>query len=355
MKQINLLAGALALGMMGGVGRAEDAPGEVSILKDVAAQATGHFHEAFRYGSAGEKWGDALTRWTPSGRSFVGTGRSGEALTYKTEGLEEHQAVLVRVKLFIIYHWDGNWTVYGPDLFRVQLDQDRELLRTTFSNYGIVGQSYPDDWPWGENAARAGAAEMGTLGWQYPGGWGEPLDAVYDVWLGAVRRGGKLELEFRGDFHDARDPQNLRGEQWGIEKLEIHTFERAVELPDAVWETLAKNLLSEDAGKVAEARAVLPLGKPEQVLRALDAAATRHALDRQSLLEAGRRAAAETAEEVLADALMQAADALRRRNAKPGEPSRACRASRLYQVLSLMHGDAQWRQQLWQEMNRAGR
>lgn len=195
---------AMMLVLSATVGLADEPAERIDWLKEVAGKATGCHHESFRHGAAGNGWGEALTRWTPSGRSYIGSDRSGEALTFRKELPEPHQAVLIRLKLFVIYHWDGNWTVYGPDLFRVQMDGGSELLRTTFSNYGVVGQSYPDDWPWGGNPARAGAAETGTLGWKFPGGWGEPLDAVYDIWLGADRRGGRRANSGRSHGRGAR-------------------------------------------------------------------------------------------------------------------------------------------------------
>lgn len=322
------------------------------LLTRVSAQSTEQIRETFRYGSAGSHWGDALTRWTPSGRSYVGSEKSGETLKFEKDGLAQHQAVLVRAKCFIIYHWDGNWTVYGPDLFRVQLDQHRELLRTSFSNYDAVGQSYPDAWPWGVHRARTGAAETGTLGWKFPGGWGQPLDAVYDMWFGAAHDGSTLSLEFRGDFHDAGDPQYLRGEQWGIESLEVYTFASAVELPDITWETLANHLLSEDPVKFADARALLPLGEKERVVGALDAAATRHGLDRERLGNKNRDDQNDTA--ILANVLERAVDELRRRddNLQPTVPPKAARAARIYQALTLMNADRPWQLLLWNEMNR---
>lgn len=324
-------------------------------MKQVEVQAMGRVQESFRFGSGGKNWGEALTRWTPNGRAYLGTGTSGETLTFTTDELEVHRALLIRMKLFVIYHWDGNWTVYGPDLFRVQLNRRKELLRTSFSNYGLVHQSYPDNWPWGEHKARSGAKEMGTLAWQYPGGWGEPLDAVYDLSLGVAHLGKDITLEMRGDFHDVHDPSHLRGEQWGIESLEILAFEEDVKLPEGTWSALAKDLLSSDVSKVATARALLPLGGGDTILPALAAAAAPHGLDRESLEKAAAQAEAEKGAEMVAEAFEEVAENLRRKDAdpaNPAEPSKATRASRLYHVLRLSAKGPAWSELLWNEMNR---
>lgn len=348
------IAHAVLLALAGAPCLARDVDEATDWLRMVADKADTRHHESFSCGAAGNRWGGAITRWTPSGRPYVGSERSGETLTFRTDVPGSTEAILVRLKLFIIYHWDGNWSVYGPDVFRVQLDGHRELLRASFSNYRVVGQSYPDAWPWGENPARAGAAETGTLGWKFPGGWGEPLDAVYDVWLGAVRRGsGPMEIEFRGDFHDARDPHHLRGEQWGIESLEIHTFARSVDLPDDTWEILARQLFSHDPGQVATARALLPLAPLDRITRALDTAAAAYGLDRATLGKA-----APQQHDAIADALENAAHSLRDRHIAPDAPpvpSVASRAERLHQTLVLMETQHDWRRALWNEMHRQHR
>jgi hypothetical protein len=181
----------------------------------------------------------------PAGqRSLLGRFHSGDTAQLTLKNLPPHRALLIRLDIVILCHWDGVWKTYGPDEWRASLRNGPTLLSTTFSNYQGAQQHFPDEvgsatHPYQSGSITAGnyefVKEMGDLG----KGW-EKLDCTYHLWLAVEHKDPSATLQFSGKFHDAPDGNQLVGESWAIASSQVWAIAPTVHpQPEALASALA--------------------------------------------------------------------------------------------------------------------
>ena len=171
-------------------------------------------------------------------------GFSNDVVKLSLAGLGAHNKVTVSFDIYVINSWDGNgplgnFPCCGPDMFGVSLANvtpgSASGLLTTFSNLNAgehpdappegALQSYPNAFPnLPGSAPFSGAAEVGTLGYDFFGGGVGDDDSVYRISLTFDHSVSSLELSFF-----ALGLQDLTDESWGLDNVTVSTA--AVPLP----------------------------------------------------------------------------------------------------------------------------
>lgn len=168
--------------------------------------------------------------YTPKGnRPFLGELAQQKAIL-TLNNLPLHSQVTVTFDLFIILTWDGNAgpaagsnSIYGPDIWQLQVANGPTLLNTTFSNwYGNVLpslnlQAFPDSYPGGVHPAQTGATEANTLGYVFstPDVSAPDLSSVYHLSYTFNHSASSLELDFNGMENEPS------GEYWGLTNVVV--------------------------------------------------------------------------------------------------------------------------------------
>jgi hypothetical protein len=148
-----------------------------------------------------------MTDVTPKGeRRFLGQFLN-DTITLSLSNLPSHSFVSVSFDLFIIRSWDGNFYLYGPDIWMFGTSQG-ELLKTTFSNEGPA-QAYPGTYPTDSYSCWTGASEVRTLGY-------DVVDSVYHITVPFSHEGSSLSLYFA-----AQGLYSLPDESWGIDNVRV--------------------------------------------------------------------------------------------------------------------------------------
>ena len=164
-------------------------------------------------------------------------GFSNDNVKLSLAGLGVHNKVTVSFDVYVINSWDGNGPLgnfcCGPDLFGVSLANvtpgSASGLLTTFSNLNAndrsdipaigVLQSYPNAFPnLPGSLPFTGAAEVGTLGYDFFGGGAGDDDSVYHISLTFDHTLSSLELSFFG-----LGLQDLDDESWGLDNVTVST------------------------------------------------------------------------------------------------------------------------------------
>lgn len=181
-------------------------------------------------GSVGPEWtatgGVPLITTAPWGQRFVGIesayGFRWDTANLSLNGLPEHRAVTVSFDLYIIRSWDGDDTVYGPDLWRVQEHGGRMLLDTSFSN-AATNQSFPGAYPAVPNyPAGTGAVAHNSLGYNWGWYYG---DSTYALTFTFAHHGGTLVVDFTGTMYtEAGNNWGIMDESWGLDNVVVATL-----------------------------------------------------------------------------------------------------------------------------------
>lgn len=188
---------------------------------------------------------DKITTAPGDGSKFHGPFQA-QPLSLTLGRLTEHAWMKVRFKLVIIGSWDGSSSVWGPDLWSLQVRGGERLIFSTFGNMGDFSnnnvQSFPDEYPWGRQQAGVGASGKNTLGFPKDGGVStrESLnDTVYPIEVVFPHSGDSLILDFNGIFDDYA-PDN---QSWGVGDVEIIAMNAPPVVADGeipgLWEQLA--------------------------------------------------------------------------------------------------------------------
>ena len=195
-------------------------------------------------------WTDPRPGLTPKGNLQLHGPYLAEPVTAKLSGLPAHKWIRLRFKLIVLGSWDGSSTVWGPDLWSLQVRGAQRLYCATFSNMGSYNgndpQSFPDDYPWLKNRAWTGADSHDTLGYPRTTGFStEPdlTDAVYPVETLFPHEAADLTLDFMGNYGDPKRSQ----QSWAIADF---SYELLGDLPPIPPETLTRlweELGSDDA------------------------------------------------------------------------------------------------------------
>ena len=164
-------------------------------------------------------------------------GFSNDSVKLSLTGLGAHNKVTVSFDVYVINSWDGNGPqgnfCCGPDVFGVSLVNvtpgSASGLLTTFSNLDAndrsdipaegVLQSYPNPFPnLPGSAPFTGAAEVGTLGYDFFGVGAGDDDSVYHISLTFDHSVSSLDLSFFG-----LGLQDLDDESWGLDNVTVST------------------------------------------------------------------------------------------------------------------------------------
>ena len=159
--------------------------------------------------------------------------------------LPPHQHLRFSFDLLIIRSWDGNVTevpqtlstdqarlinprnieAIGPDIWYMAVDST-ELVRTTFSNWGVdnygfdFDQAYPGSFPGDSALSRTGADEVGSLGYTF--GEVQDLDSIYEMSHAVDHAGSELTIDLA-----AEGLQPLDDESWGLADVKLTLFATA--------------------------------------------------------------------------------------------------------------------------------
>lgn len=214
---------ALVVLFLGGAGQAR---AEVVYMNDFERPLGTTFPE---WTSTGRP---AAVARTPTGnRGFLGEFDNGTA-RLTLGGLPAHTEVTVSFDLFIIFSWDGNSMVFGPDIWELGVGGGPTLLRTTFSNttdfIDLHDQAFPGAFPGGSNPRGTGAAEINTLGYPIvtgnPGTFG---DSVYRLSFTFPHSADSLVLNFT-----ASNLQGVGDESWGLDNVVVSVAGTASGVPE---------------------------------------------------------------------------------------------------------------------------
>ncbi|MDB6035148.1 MAG: metallophosphoesterase, partial [Verrucomicrobiales bacterium] len=179
------------------------------------------------------EWSQTNISLTPvGGRRFLGD-FSNEVVRFSLANLPMHTSARVTFDLFILRSWDGNGdSCCGQDVWSLREEGGQTLLQTTFSNTSDSAnrQAYPGSFTQSSVPAQTGAAEINTLGFQYPSTGGAVRDAVYPISIPFKHFGDSLALLF-----SAARLQGLTNESWGLDNVSIRLGNENVPVPSNVF------------------------------------------------------------------------------------------------------------------------
>lgn len=167
-------------------------------------------------------WSKTSTDVTPTGaRHFLGQFNN-ETISLTLSNLTHRGNIGLAFDLFVIRTWDGNGGPYpGPDIWSCAVLGAGTLIDTTFSNFRYSPwQAYPGTYPKGHYPKKAGATEVGTLGydfWHY-GEHMVNIDSVYHMDFTIRTSTPSLQFAFK-----ASGLQSLPDESWGLDNVRVHT------------------------------------------------------------------------------------------------------------------------------------
>jgi hypothetical protein len=139
--------------------------------------------------------------------------RVDETVTLTLRALKPHTFMTVEFDLYILRSWDGNNRTYGPDRWRLSIQDGPALLDTTFSNNPKVGadlsqQNFPVD----NSAQQSGAASVNTLGYAFYG------DSIYHLSFNFPHTGSTLVLHFSSSLFEGKGTDD---ESWGLDNVRV--------------------------------------------------------------------------------------------------------------------------------------
>jgi len=207
----------------------------------------------------GEEWSNRKTSRTPKGdEGFLGEFGKEEVRLRLTD-LPEHTMLRVSFDLFILRSWDGNHRAWGPDTWRVGLGGGPTLLETSFGYDAVQGtQSYPDEYPAGQNPMETGAARTDAMGFAF-GSQNVPGDAVYKMEFTLPHRRGRVEIAFAATGNLLK----IEDESWGLDNVRVAVLEAPAPLTDKELQRLWTALASDDAVEANAAKwALVAAGEP---------------------------------------------------------------------------------------------
>ncbi len=165
-------------------------------------------------GNIGPEWSVRNPAQAPLGRRFLGEfGKGNVWVSLRLENLPVHSSVILNFDLYIIRSWDGNDTSHGPDIWKLEILNERTLLRTTFANESLR-QAYPNLFgavP--DHDPREGADEINSLVFIRNG---VIVDAVYNLSFTLPHSDQSIEFVFSGP-----EVEEILDESWGLDNVEV--------------------------------------------------------------------------------------------------------------------------------------
>lgn len=194
----------------------------------------GPFYNNDFTGAIGPEWSSTKVDTTPGTSKRPATkflGQFGkETVSLSLNALPTHTSVTIEFDLFMIRSMDGNSTTvdvfgvpFGPDIWDLSVAGGPNLVHTTFSNTAPASngnqfpndkfQSYPDAYPGGIHEYQTGAAEAGTLGYQFNG---FPEDSVYHLKYTFPHTAATIQFNFT-----SQQTQDTSDESWGLKNVKV--------------------------------------------------------------------------------------------------------------------------------------
>jgi len=141
-----------------------------------------------------------------------------QKVRFRLDNIPPHDSITITFDFITIRSWDGNSSLYGPDLLEFKVD-DTLAFRSSFSNT-TYRQSFPNAYP-ASHPARSGAVAFNSLGyiWRSPGLFVGPMDATYRI-TRTVRHTAPVANFHFNVFLD--DPgQDITNESWAIDNVAV--------------------------------------------------------------------------------------------------------------------------------------
>lgn len=141
-----------------------------------------------------------------------------QRVTLRLAELPPHDSITITFDFITIRSWDGNSSLYGPDLLEFKVD-DTLLFRSSFSNTSYR-QSFPSGYP-ASNPARAGAIAFNSLGyiWRAPGLFAGPMDATYRITRTLPHTAPTVRFRFCVFLDDPG--QDITNESWALDNVSV--------------------------------------------------------------------------------------------------------------------------------------
>lgn len=162
-----------------------------------------------------DSWSSSSILTTPiGGRKFLGE-FGAQPVTLTLQDLPDHTHLTISFDLFILKTWDGNrGGAHGIDRWQLSVTDGPTLLYTSFGNWQVLSQSYPDNYPDGDYPGCTGASEINTLGYIYGG---DPFDCVYNMSYEIEHVDNGIQINFTG-----MQNQSASDESWGLDNVGIY-------------------------------------------------------------------------------------------------------------------------------------
>jgi len=203
---------------------------------------------------------------SPKGdRSYLGPMPCGEQrLTLKN--LPKHTHIRISFDLILVGSWDGNSTLWGPDTWKLSLDQRVPVIFSDFSNVEGAGrQSFPDNvgGSYKANPAWYGAAEKNTLGykWESSPGHFRGADAVYHFNIILPHRAAQAVLKFNSNCIDNNKGKmsfdSYQSQWYGLDSVKVFTLNQGRELGEKKIQAAFDDLVCDNVVRRYQARMAL--------------------------------------------------------------------------------------------------
>lgn len=166
-----------------------------------------------------------------SKRVFLGQ-FGAETVVLTLNDLPSHASVEVAFDLFTIRSWDGNNPETGPDQFQVYFDDEPSpVFSASFTNSApspTARQSYPYQYGERDCPGTTGAAETGTLGFDFRE---TPRNSVYRISTTSAHEASSLRIHFTG--FGLSSP--IEDESWGLDNVSVTVSSQLEPNPEPEW------------------------------------------------------------------------------------------------------------------------
>jgi hypothetical protein len=144
--------------------------------------------------------------------------RVDQTITLTLTNLTPHRELKVSFTLLILKSWDGNSPAYGPDQWRLRVDNGSYLLDTTFSNNPKVQtEGSLQDYPTRSSQPRTGAIATNVLG--YGSFFG---DSSYRMEFAVNHSAASAKIHFGSSLFEGKGTGD---ESWGLADVVVETAE----------------------------------------------------------------------------------------------------------------------------------
>jgi hypothetical protein len=136
-----------------------------------------------------------------------------ETVTLTLRSLKPHTFVTLEFDLYVLKSWDGNNPTYGPDRWRLRVQDGPTLLDTTFSNNPKTGADLSQqNYPAANSPHESGAASVNTLGYTFYG------DSTYHLSFSFPHASDTLIVNFSSSLCEGKGTSD---ESWGLDNVSV--------------------------------------------------------------------------------------------------------------------------------------